>query len=369
MAAQGSSRRSIMLVAMRSRITELRSPGWAGCATLPRDTFMTTTISNRAARERLAYVDLDSRERDAVSRLARSLASGVAGGSVSLAGLTARAADRLPARLTSLRDEVSAASGSRSHWVVRGLPIDQQTLGATPGSWRERTPQVTPEECVLLLLARALGDVFAWADQQGGAVVHDIVPAAGEEDSMLSSSSTKEMSLHTEDAFFAERADLILLLCLRNPSHAPTYIADIRDVALSQELGQLVRSPRYRFLADDSHDGSGPRSDPGGFPVVPPAAQRESSPSVLVSGSDADPRIRFDGDYTDTPGDDDASEAVKALDRALHAVHTEVVLRPGELLIIDNNRCVHGRGGFHASHDGQDRWLKRVNVSTARGPA
>ena len=330
---------------------------------------MTTTASNRTANDRAAYIDLDSRERCSVSRLARQLAAEATGGSASLAQLTARAAASLPSCLTDLRSEVLAASGSRSHWIVRGLPIDQQALEATPESWRERSAEVTPEECVLLLLARALGDVFAWADQQGGAVVHDIVPAAGEENSMLSSSSTKEMSLHTEDAFFAERADLILLLCLRNPSHAPTYIADIRDVALSQELARLVRSPRYRFVPDDSHDGSGPRADPGGFPVVPPAAQRESKPSVLISGDDADPSIRFDGDYIDTPGDDAASKAVKALDRALHAVHMKVVLRPGELLIVDNNRCVHGRGGFRASHNGNDRWLKRVNVSTVGRPA
>lgn len=330
---------------------------------------MTVTTSNRAASDRVAYVDLDHRERDSVSRLARQLAASAADRSASLSRLTTRAVGSLPSRLTGLRAEVLSAPGGRSHWIVRGLPIDQQTLGATPGSWRERSAEITVEECILLLLARVLGDVFAWADQQGGAVVHDIVPAVGEEDSMLSSSSTKEMSLHTEDAFFGERADLILLLCLRNPSRAPTYIADIRDVALSQELAQLVRSPRYRFVADDSHDGSGPRSDPRGFPVVPPAAQRESSPSVLISGSEADPRVRFDGDYIDTPGDDAASAAVKALDRALNAVHVEVVLRPGELLIIDNNRCVHGRGGFHASRNGHDRWLKRVNVSTAGRPA
>jgi hypothetical protein len=37
-------------------------------------------------------------------------------------------------------------------------------------------------------------------------------------------------------------------------------------------------------------------------------------------------------------------------------------LRPGQLLLIDNDVAVHGRAPFTARYDGTDRWLKRVNI-------
>lgn len=312
----------------------------------------------------IVCVDLDDRERTELANLARRLAAEASDAPDSLASLTATAVQSLPSSLIRLGEQVATQRPGCSGWLIRGLPIREKELGPTPGSWRERSGQATPEECALLLVGQTMGSVFAWADQQGGATVHDIVPAAGEEESLLSSSSTKEMSLHTEDAFFAERADLILLLCLRNPSRAPTYITDIRQVTLTEDEFRLVRSHRYYFKPDDSHDGCGPKFDSCGFPVVQTDLLHDDGPSALVSGEGAEQRIRFDSDYIDAPQDKVALDAAKALDRALHRARTETLLRPGELLIIDNDRCVHGRGGFEASLDGCDRWLKRISVTT-----
>lgn len=40
-----------------------------------------------------------------------------------------------------------------------------------------------------------------------------------------------------------------------------------------------------------------------------------------------------------------------------------MVLRPGEVLVIDNYRAVHGRQGYPARFDGTDRWLKKMTVT------
>jgi alpha-ketoglutarate-dependent taurine dioxygenase len=40
-----------------------------------------------------------------------------------------------------------------------------------------------------------------------------------------------------------------------------------------------------------------------------------------------------------------------------------VALAPGDILILDNYRGVHGRRPFEAKYDGRDRWLKRVSVT------
>ncbi|NBT21304.1 MAG: hypothetical protein EBT17_04190, partial [Actinobacteria bacterium] len=39
-----------------------------------------------------------------------------------------------------------------------------------------------------------------------------------------------------------------------------------------------------------------------------------------------------------------------------------VVLGDGDLLVIDNDRAVHGRTPFVPRYDGTDRWLKRALV-------
>jgi L-asparagine oxygenase len=310
-------------------------------------------------------IGLDERERSVLRTLACEVAAAATRAPGTLAELVTGAATSLPPRLRDLRGLVVEGPHRRSHWVVGGLPVDPDDLGPTPNSWRERRDGITPEECALLLVGQALGTVFAWSDQQNGAVVHDIVPSAGEENSLLSSSSTHEMSLHTEDAFFPERADFVLLLCLRNPPRAPTFIADVHDVALTEEFGRLVRSDRYFFRPDDSHSGDGPELNSNGFPVVRADVRRQEQARPLIRGIDPHLQIRFDSDYVDAR-DRASSDALAALNRALQQARMEIVLQPGELLIIDNNRCVHGRGGFQASLDGRDRWLKRLNISTSK---
>ena len=130
-------------------------------------------------------VDLDDGERAALASLASQVATEASGAPGSLASLTAVAAQLLPSRLVELGDEATVWPPVSSGWLLRGLPIDEGRLGPTPGSWRLGHGAPTPEDCQLLLIGRALGTVFAWADQQGGAPVHNIVPVAGEEDSLL----------------------------------------------------------------------------------------------------------------------------------------------------------------------------------------
>lgn len=50
---------------------------------------------------------------------------------------------------------------------------------------------------------------------------------------------------------------------------------------------------------------------------------------------------------------------------------TDVVLRPGDLLILNNHRAVHDRRPFRPTHSRRERWLKRVCVARdldARSP-
>src|SRR5437660_481389 len=74
------------------------------------------------------------------------------------------------------------------------------------------------------------------------------------------------------------------------------------------------------------------------------------------------PYLRLDPYFMERPRDDEARHALDTLVAAIDRELTGVALRPGELCFIDNFKAVHGRQPFHASYDGRDRWMKRLNI-------
>jgi alpha-ketoglutarate-dependent taurine dioxygenase len=44
-------------------------------------------------------------------------------------------------------------------------------------------------------------------------------------------------------------------------------------------------------------------------------------------------------------------------------------LETGDLLVIDNNKTIHGRKPFQARYDGTDRWVQRILVRKELPPS
>lgn len=236
--------------------------------------------------------------------------------------------------------------------VLSGLPVG--TLPPTPEGWPEAAEGRAGlrEEHVLLLCAAGLAEPFGWASQQNGRLVHDICPAPAQETSLTSASSKTALSLHTEDVFHPCRADYVVLYCLRNPDQVATTVARISSCPLSSTLSSVLSQNRFRFRADDSHAGRGT-----GGPAEP------GDVGAVLFGPARCPYLRYDRDFTDAaPYDNEASTALETLGMLLSANIEQVVLEPGDILILDNHRVVHGRNPFQARLDGTDRWLKRVNL-------
>jgi alpha-ketoglutarate-dependent taurine dioxygenase len=265
-----------------------------------------------------------------------------------LAAVADAHAEELPAAvraaLEALRDgEIEPAL------IVGGNPIDDDRLGPTPGDWR--APSASDEarrmEVLLVLYGALLGRVFGWDTQQGGRLVHDVMPIAGREDEQIGFSSRAPLSWHTEDAYFDDRPDYVGLLCLRNPDAVATTVAGAAGLTLAGATRAVLGQERFRFRPDGSHELDGARA------------------AAVLSGDPAAPRLRIDPDFTDAaPGDDDAAAALGELTRALEAALEPLVLAPGDVCLLDNHRVVHGRAAFRARGDGRDRWLKRVLVAT-----
>jgi Fe(II)/alpha-ketoglutarate-dependent arginine beta-hydroxylase len=218
-----------------------------------------------------------------------------------------------------------------------------------------------------------MGDVFGWATQQDGTVVHDIMPVRGYEHSQLGTGSEDLLWWHTEEAFHPYRCDYLGLMCLRNPDRVPTTFASIADVRLDPDVRDLLFEPHFVIRPDDSHLDTArapvPRTGKEGRLLAAARLRVEQMNDVpqrvsVLHGDPDDPYLAIDPFYMEVLDDDaKAREALDVISQALDARVCEVALQPGEILLVDNFRAVHGRKPFRARYDGTDRWLKRINIT------
>ncbi|MBC7301795.1 MAG: TauD/TfdA family dioxygenase [Nocardia sp.] len=265
-----------------------------------------------------------------------------------IAQITERAGELPDSARHAVRPPATAAGAT----VVRGLPVHDADFGPTPADWQcaaEDAHHGSLElDIALLLLARCAGEPFGWQGQQNGRLVNNIVPAAGHEDEQSGASSSVLLSPHTEDAFHAQRANLLMLICLRNPDRVATTVSSVRQVRLSDDDLRTLTTATLPILPDVSYGT--------GFDQLAPL------PTLWLDENGCT-TARYDPAYTPL-GDADASfrTAYARLTAELARVSHAPALAPGEILLVDNDVAVHGRVPFRARYDGTDRWLKRVNI-------
>lgn len=306
-------------------------------------------------------IDLSKAEAIEVRELTRGLAGEYGStDSETLLGDLPNLVEGLPQRVI---EEVRDYMGRRTSGlaVIGGHLVDEEELGPTPTEQKdpETTAASLPYEVLTTLYGSVLGTVFGWATQQSGHIVNDIIPMASMADQQVGASSKVELAWHTEDAFHPGRADFIGLLCLRNPTEAPTTVATLADVeSANGGLSPTLFTDCVIIPADDAQaEGA---EELGVDNWVGPSLQ----PVPLVRRSETGLEWCVDPAYMSVASEDPAvHEAVTDFCRTIDEQITDVVLRPGEMLLIDNGRAVHGRRPFKPTYSGRDRWLKRVNVA------
>lgn len=231
--------------------------------------------------------------------------------------------------------------------MIGNLPIGAETLPGTPLVPDSVEREATVPAAVAMLLAQQLGDVFGFRDEKNGAVVHNVVPLPAQAGSQSNAGSV-ELELHTENAFHPHRPDHVGLLCLRgdHDGKAGTLVSSIRKaLALLDDADTtLLWEPRFVTRS-------------------PPSFRAGGAPSAhgVLSGLSDDPNLRVDFNATRAT-DDAAAGALRRLGEALMGVSSTLILRPGEMVFLDNRLVVHGRTEFTPRYDGGDRWLHRLYV-------
>lgn len=241
--------------------------------------------------------------------------------------------------------------------LIGGVPI-----GAMPGTPDRPDAMVGARGAggaALSVLVACLGEQYGFHPELGGSVVQDILPVRGFERQQISVSSTSDLDAHTETAFSPHRSDYIALLCLR-PDHgrsAGTTVSSVDAMLplLDERTVETLREPRFKTTVDPS------------FLIGDDLGEEICvDPIRVLDGPSRRPRLRVD--FGGTVGKDRlARQALDALRDVAVEVQIIVRLDAGEMLLLDNNRAVHGRTPFVPRYDGRDRWLLRAFVTRDLG--
>lgn len=277
--------------------------------------------------------------------------------------------DRHPLSFPSLEERLRALvqEEASSHLLVEGLPLDPHlppspTKGARPAgkSWWS--------ESALLQLNAACGlRPFGIAEENMGSLVQQIAPVEGH-GKEVSSAGRVPLSWHTDLAICQEpyRPHFLSLVGVRNQAATPTLIAELDDIlpALQRRGSHLIetlRQPRYRLESPALLQLWGGKS-------------LRSEPRALLSPGPLGHEVIAANLNAVTATDPEAERALQAVQAVLPEVTRSLVIRPGTLLIFNNQRVLHSRPAIHQRGE---RWLQRVysrrclrrlREATASGP-
>jgi hypothetical protein len=251
------------------------------------------------------------------------------------------------ADLTNLTDLTTVDQQARARAMVGGndLSIIADTVNRTGAVIVTGTPLA---DAVPVVIASALGLVTARDNGHPPALVHDLRSGTA------SGYDTAELGLHNDSVYTADRLTHLGLLCARPCADGGgrTILLRARDLADHVALADprhldLLRQPRFPFVK--SRTGHDPLVHIG--PVLTETA-------VSVHRRHLDEGMAAYPDLVDRASRAALDSLLALLDRP--DFRTEVALAPGDLLIVDNSRVLHGRTALHPGRC--ERRLRRVKV-------
>ncbi|MCS3433546.1 TauD/TfdA family dioxygenase [Klebsiella sp. BIGb0407] len=261
----------------------------------------------------------------------------------------------------SVLKRISAVSDNHttSHIVIRNF-LSIQSLPFTPTD--DMSPDTAgwriPASALLGLLKLSGHSARSFLDEMNGRLCHMVMPAKNNEKSF--NRSTKKLGFHTEvvNGYFVEEnptpgkpisPDVFGLLGLRNPDGIATTLIPLESVlnSLSPQIVESLMKPQFSAISQSSFDR-----------VI-----SITNISILKKLHDGGMGLRYSTSKV-TANNPEAEKALQTLADAIsHSENiTQIVLQPGDALILNNRTCVHGRGAITGTQkfDGMDRWLIRI---------
>lgn len=269
---------------------------------------------------------------------------------------TRRAKSLLPQTIKFTLSEFRKRGSTTGHLLL-SFPQAISHVPPTPLNNRMHVGATTSLASLQATLNQFLGEMIGYEAEAEGRLFQDMVPNPDLAHTQTSLGSAVELELHVEQAFSKWRPDLVSLACLRGDPVAQTYVFHVQQALkhLTAAERRLLLDPLWTLGVDLSfklHGQSFLEGDVRGpLPVVHP-----------LPDNDDDVGWVFDQDLMRGITPDAEDLRLKLVD--LYVKHrTAIVLKPGDVLWIDNRRAVHGRSHYIPRFDGTDRFLVRSFVT------
>lgn len=218
----------------------------------------------------------------------------------------------------------------------------------TPDKNKENLGEETQLAKIQGILLHTLGEMIAYEAEGNGHLFQDIIPLKSMEGLQTSVGSNIELEIHTEQAFSELRPDFLSLACLRGDPNAFTYILPVSRIIENISDVSILYESLWKTEVDLSFKIGGQEFIKGDI----------RGPLAILKGSKENPELIFDQDLM-TGITEEANEKITEIVEIYYKHRITHCLQPGEILILDNRKVVHGRSAFSPKYDGKDRFLIR----------
>ena len=275
--------------------------------------------------------------------------------------LPALAGHCLPERLYTLLGDFRDAFECTDYGalILQGVVnVNEDELGPTPVRWQEtRREKVKLYEFITALIHGALGGELAqfYYQRNGGGFSHCVIqdPEMRETES---GAGEVELKLHTEGSNLHHGPDFVTFLWLRNIECVPCYLFSIRCLHLAEKrYAKDLWEPIFRKPLAGDYGAE---------------AQRWAEQTVpVLYGNPLHPWLRVDFIEQLPQRANQSRRAQQVLEvfeqDAREATHTAFVPSGGDLCVLNNKMCAHGRGPIQAGKDlkanaVEKRWMLRM---------
>lgn len=256
---------------------------------------------------------------------------------------------QLPKSLQRRLHHLRQGTLKRDILLIKNLPLPDAI--ATPRNNLSNVGETTNIARCQAIINQYLGEMVAYEAEGNGHLFQDMVPNESLKNTQTSLGSSIELELHTEQAFSKLKPDYLCLGCIKSDPMAKTYYYHVKDIIneISFDSLMLLGEDRWNIGVDLSFTMNG-------------CKEKKRGPLPIYKNGN----LIFDQDLMQ--GLDEESESIKQEIIGLYIKHrNHIVLEEGNLLIMNNNKLVHGRSPFFPNFNDDDRFIIRTFIQDDLG--